>query len=72
MSQLKEQKKTLKNNETNNLPDKEFNTLVIRMLTELGKRIEEHSENFKKEVENIKKNHLELKNTITEMKKEKH
>lgn len=25
-----------------NLPDKEFKTIVIRMLTELRKRIEEH------------------------------
>ena len=34
------------------------------MLTELGKRIYEHSENFNKELKNIKK----LKNTITKMK----
>ena len=38
------------------------------MLTELKKRIQEHSENFNKELENIKKNQSELKNTITEMK----
>ena len=38
------------------------------MLTELGKRIDEHSKNFYKELENIKKDPLELKNTITEMK----
>ena len=32
--------------EINNLPDKEFKALVIRMLTELGKGIDEYSENF--------------------------
>ena len=32
----------------------------------MGNRIDEHSENFNKELENIK-NHSELKNTITEM-----
>ena len=37
------------------------------MLTELGKRLE-HSENFNKELENIKKNQWKLENTITEMK----
>ena len=37
------------------------------MLTELQKRIDEHSENFK-ELENIKKNQSELKNIIIEMK----
>ena len=37
--------------EISNLPDKEFKTLI--MLTELGKRLDEHSENFNKELENI-------------------
>ena len=40
-----------KTNENDNLPDKELKALVIRMLTELGKRIDEHSKNFNKEVE---------------------
>lgn len=59
---MKEQRKKpeKKTNETdlNNLSDKEFKTLVIR--------IDEHSENFNKKLENIKKS--EMKNTITEMK----
>ena len=40
------------------------------MLIELGKVIDEDSKNFisNKELENIKKNQSELKNTITEMK----
>ena len=38
------------------------------MLTELGKRTDEHSENFNKELENIKKKQSEMKNTITEIK----
>ena len=45
----------------------EFKALVIRMLTELGKRIDEHSEDFNK-LEDIKKNQSALKNIITEMK----
>ena len=52
--------KTTDEREINNLPDKEFKTLVIRMLTELGKRMDEQSENFNKELEN--KNQSELKN----------
>ena len=54
--QLKEPKKhSEKNNEIerNNLPDKEFKALVIRMLNELGKRIDEQSENFNKKLVNI-------------------
>ena len=42
--------------------------MVIRLLSELGKRIEEHRENFNKELGNIKRNQSELKNTITQMK----
>ena len=36
--------------EISNLPDKEFKVMVIKMLTELGRRREEHSENFNKQI----------------------
>ena len=54
--------------EINNLPDKEFKALIIKMLTGPGKSKDKHSENFNKELENIKRKQSELKNTITEMK----
>ena len=38
------------------------------MLTDLGRRLDEHSEIVNKELENIKKNQSEMKNTILEMK----
>ena len=38
------------------------------MPTKLGRRVDELSENFSKEIENTKKNQSELKNTIAEMK----
>ena len=38
------------------------------MLTELGERINEYSKNFNRELENIKMNWSELKNTKTERK----
>ena len=41
--------------EVNNLVDKEFNVMVIKKLAELGRRIDEHSVNFNKEMENIRK-----------------
>ena len=41
-----------------------------KMLNKIGRRMDEHRENFNKELENIKKNKTELKNTITEMKKQ--
>ena len=36
-----------------NLP--EFKVMVLKMLTELGRRMDEHSENFNKDTENIRK-----------------
>ena len=41
--------------QTSNLLDKEFKEMVIKMLTKL-RRMEECSETFNKEVENIRKN----------------
>ena len=38
---------------TRNLPDTEFKALVVRMLNELRGRVDELSENFNKEIENI-------------------
>ena len=70
MSQMIEQDKTsekeLNEMETINLPDKAFKLRVIKMLSELRRRMEGHSENFYKETENIKKNQSEL-NKITKM-----
>uniref|UniRef100_A0A9L0RAZ2 L1 transposable element RRM domain-containing protein n=1 Tax=Equus caballus TaxID=9796 RepID=A0A9L0RAZ2_HORSE len=38
------------------------------MLTDIGRRLDEHSELINKELENIKKNQSEMKNTILKMK----
>ena len=69
---MKEQERTSEkiNNETeiNNLPDKEFKALVIKILTELGKRTHVQSKNFNKELKNIKKAQSEMKNSIAEIK----
>ena len=38
--------------ETNNLPEKEFKTLLKSILSELRRRVDEFSENFNKEIGN--------------------
>ena len=75
MFQMKEQHKTSKKdlNQTgiNDLPDKEFKITIIKMLTELGRRMDGQSETFKKKTENMGKHQTEvteLKKTITELK----
>ena len=42
--------------EISNLYNKEFKVMIIKMLSELRRRMDEHSEKFNKELENIKKN----------------
>lgn len=54
--------------EINNLVDKEFQIMVINMLTKLGWRMDKFRENFKKERENIKKEPPEVKNKMTDVK----
>ena len=71
MLQMKKQRnsaKELNKTEMSSLHNEELKVMIIKMLTELGRRMDEHSENFNKELENIKKNKSELKNTITEVK----
>lgn len=41
--------KDLKDMEINNLSDKEFKIMVIKVLTDFGRRIDGHSENVNKE-----------------------
>ena len=53
--------------EISNLPNKDFKEMIIKLLSELRRRMDEHSANFNKELKNIK-NQTETKNTITEIK----
>ena len=60
MFQMKEQdkisEKDLNHTEIRYLPDKELKVMVIKMLTKLERRMDEHNENSNKELENIRKN----------------
>ena len=54
MFQKQEQEKQLMK-QISNLQEKKFKDLVIGLLTDIGKRIDEHSDNFNKELQNIKR-----------------
>ena len=71
MYQMKEQDKTtekqLNEVEIGNLPEKEFRVMIVKMIQDLGKRmeakIEKMQETFSKDLEELKNKHLEeLKN----------
>ena len=58
--------------EIGNLPEKEFRIMTVKMIQDLGKRMEAKIENmqemFNKDVEELKNKQTEMNNTITEMK----
>ena len=75
MYQMKEQDKTLEKQlnevEIGNLPEKEFRIMIVKMIQDLGKRmeakIEKMKEMFNKDLEELKNKQTEINNTVTEM-----
>ena len=73
---MKEQDKTpekqLNEAEIGSLAEKEFRIMIVKMIQDLGKRmetkIEKMQEMFNKELEELKNRQTEMTNTITEMK----
>lgn len=62
--------KNLNETKISNLPDKEFRVMVRKVLTHIG-RMDEHSGNFNKEIEDIREYQIQaikLKNAVTELK----
>ena len=76
MSQMKEQGKTLQDQineeKMGNLPEKEFRVMMVKIIQNLGNRmearIEKIQEMFNKDLEELKNKQTEMNNTITERK----
>ena len=76
MYQMKEQDKTLEKQlnevEIDNLPEKEFRIMIVKMIQDLGKRmdakIKKMQEMLNKDLEELHDKQTEMNNTITEMK----
>ena len=72
MSQMKGQDKTpekqLSEVETGNLPEKEFRIIIVKMIQDLGKRMEAKikklQEMFTKDVKELKNKQREMNNTL--------
>ena len=54
--------------EIGSLPEKEFRIMIVRMIQNLGNRIDKMQETFNKDVEELKRNQAMMKNTINEIK----
>ena len=76
MYQMKEKDKTpekqLNEVDIGDLPEKEFRIVIVKMIQDLGKRmeakIEKMQEMFNKDLEELKNKQTEMNDTITEMK----
>ena len=54
--------------EIGSLPEKEFRIMIVKMLHNLGNRMEKIQETFNKDVEELKSKQREINNTINEIK----
>ena len=54
MSQMKGQEKQLNEMETGKLPEKEFRMMIVKLIQDLGNRMEKMQEMFTKDLEELK------------------
>ena len=69
---MKEQGKNLQDqkneDEIGKLPEKEFRVMIVKMIQNLGNRMEKIQETFNKDLEELKSQQTVMNNTITETK----
>ena len=53
--------------EIGNLPEKEFRVMIVKMIQNLGNRMEEIQETFNKDLEELKSKQRVMNNTTTEI-----
>ena len=56
--------KQLNEVEIGNLPEKEFRIMIVKMIQDLGKRMEKMQEMFTKDLEELKYKQTEMNNTL--------
>ena len=70
--QVKEQGKNSPNRtneeEIGSVPEKEFRVMIVKMIQNLGNRMDKIQETFNKDLEELKNKQTMMNNTITEMK----
>ena len=69
---MKEQGKNPRNqineDEIGNIPEKEFRVMIVKMIQNLGNKMEKTQETFNKDLEELKSKRTVMNNTITEIK----
>ena len=56
-----------KEEEKGSLPEKEFRIMIVKMIQNLGNRLEKIEETFNKDVEELKRKQAMMNNTINEI-----
>ena len=71
MQQMKEQSKNppdkTNEEEIGSLPENKFRVMIVKMIQNLGNRIDKMQETFNRDLEEIKRNQGTMKNTINEI-----
>ena len=69
--QMKEQSKTpphqTNEEEISSLPEKEFRVMIVKVIQNLGNRMEKIQETFNKDLEELKRKQTMMNNTINEI-----
>ena len=72
MQQMKDQDENspdqTKEEEIGSLPEKEFRIMIVKMIQNLGNRMEKIQETFNKDLEELKSKQTMMNNTINEIK----
>ena len=72
MQQMKEQGKNAPDQtneeEISSLPEKEFRVMIVKMIQNLGNRMEKIQETFNKDLQELKSKQTKMNNTINEIK----
>ena len=71
-TQMKEQTRNtevqINEEEIGKLPEKVFRRIIVKMIKNLESKMEKMQESINKDLEELKNNHMETNNTITEIK----
>ena len=71
-TQMKEQTRNtevqINEEEIGKLPEKVFRMIIVKMIKNLESKMEKMQESINKDLEELKNNHMETNNTITEIK----
>ena len=71
-TQIKEQTRNtevqINEDEIGKIPEKEFRTMIVKIIKNVENKMEETQESINKDLEELKNKHAETNNTITEIK----